>query len=97
MGKYLNPGNLGLQSAINSQIYVDKTGLLEKINRVIGTEQRWICVSRARRFGKTMTAKMLAAYLKSHRSPTFASIFTRGRRDAITLILFAMWRKKKRT
>lgn len=62
MGKYLNPGNLGFQSAINSQIYVDKTGLLEKINRVIGTEQRWICVSRARRFGKTMTEKMLAAY-----------------------------------
>lgn len=62
MGKYLNPGNLGFQSAINSQIYVDKTGLIEKMNRVLGTEQRWVCVSRARRFGKTMAEKMLAAY-----------------------------------
>lgn len=62
MGKYLNPGNLGFQSAINSQIYVDKTGLIEKMNRILGTEQRWVCVSRARRFGKTMAEKMLAAY-----------------------------------
>lgn len=62
MGKYLNPGNLGFQSAINSQIYVDKTGLIEKMNRVLGTKQRWVCVSRARRFGKTMAEQMLAAY-----------------------------------
>lgn len=62
MGKYLNPGNIGFQSALNSQIYVDKTGLIEKTNRVLGTEQRWVCTSRARRFGKTMTEKMLAAY-----------------------------------
>ncbi|MCM1259027.1 MAG: AAA family ATPase [Roseburia sp.] len=54
MGKYLNPENLGFQNAINSQIYVEKTGLIEKMNRVLGTEQRWVCVSRARRFGKTM-------------------------------------------
>lgn len=62
MGKYLNPGNLGFQSAINSQIYVDKTGLIEKMNRVLGTKQRYVCVSRARRFGKTMAEQMLAAY-----------------------------------
>ncbi len=62
MGKYLNPGNLGFQSALNSQIYVDKTGLIEKMNHLIGTEQRWVCFSRARRFGKTMAEKMLAAY-----------------------------------
>lgn len=62
MGKYLNPGNIGFQSALNSQIYVDKTGIIDKMNRVLGTEQRWVCTSRARRFGKTMTEKMLAAY-----------------------------------
>ena len=62
MGKYLNPGNLGFQSALNSQIYVDKTGLIEKMNRVLGTKQRYVCVSRARRFGKTMAEEMLAAY-----------------------------------
>ena len=62
MGKYLNPGNLGFQSALNSQIYVDKTGIIDRLNRVLGTEQRWICTSCARRFGKTMTEKMLVAY-----------------------------------
>lgn len=62
MGKYLNPGNIGFQSALNSQIYVDKTGIIDKINRVLGTKQRYVCVSRARRFGKTMAEEMLAAY-----------------------------------
>ncbi len=62
MGIYLNPGNLSFQSAVNSKIYVDKTGLLSYTNAVIDTEQRDICVSRPRRFGKSMTVGMLAAY-----------------------------------
>lgn len=47
---------------INSQIYVDKTGLIKHTNRLIGSQQRFICVSRPRRFGKSMAANMLAAY-----------------------------------
>lgn len=62
MGIYLNPGNEGFQSALRSQIYVDKTGLLEYTNSVLDSEQRYICVSRPRRFGKSMTAEMLTAY-----------------------------------
>ena len=62
VGKYLNSGNFGFQSALNSQIYVDKTGMIEKINRMLGTKQKYLCVSRARRFGKTMAEQMLAAY-----------------------------------
>ena len=62
MGQYLNPDNLGFASAVNSQIYVDKTGMLDYLNQVIGTEQRYVCVSRPRRFGKSMALKMLAAY-----------------------------------
>ncbi|MCD7764659.1 MAG: ATP-binding protein [Lachnospiraceae bacterium] len=62
MARYLNPGNAGFESAVHSEIYVDKTLLLEFTNRVIGTEQRWLCVSRPRRFGKSITAGMLAAY-----------------------------------
>ena len=50
MGQYLNPDNLGFASAVNSQIYVDKTGMLDYLNQVIGTEQRYVCVSRPRRF-----------------------------------------------
>ena len=62
MGLYLNPGNEGFQSALRSQIYVDKTGLLEYTNSVINTEQCFVCSSRPRRFGKSMTAGMLSAY-----------------------------------
>ena len=62
MGIYLNPGNDGFRKTINSQIYVDKTGLIEYTNNVVDTEQSYICISRPRRFGKTFTAKMLVAY-----------------------------------
>lgn len=62
MGIYVNPGNENFRMAVHSKIYVDKTGLIEYMNDVIGTEQRWICVSRPRRFGKSMAAEMLAAY-----------------------------------
>ena len=62
MGIYVNPGNENFESAVNSEIYVDKTGLLKHINHMIGTEQRYVCVSRPRRVGKSMAADMLAAY-----------------------------------
>lgn len=62
MGIYLNTGNQGFQESINSKIYVDKTELITYTNECLNTEQKFICVSRPRRFGKSMTLKMLAAY-----------------------------------
>lgn len=62
MGLYLNSGNEGFQNAVNSEIYIDKTGVIGFTNKCLGTEQSCICVSRPRRFGKSMTAAMLAAY-----------------------------------
>ena len=62
MGIYVNPGNASFQEAINSEIYVDKSGLIAYINGVIRTQQKNLCVSRPRRFGKSMAANMLAAY-----------------------------------
>lgn len=62
MGIYLNPGNEGFRKAVNSQIYVDKSGLISYTNKVFNTEQQYMCVSRPRRFGKSMAANMLAAY-----------------------------------
>ncbi len=62
MGKYLNPSKKGFEIAHNSKIYVDKTGLIKYTNSVLDTEQRFICVSRPRRFGKSMAAQMLLAY-----------------------------------
>ncbi len=62
MGIYLNPDNDGFRTAVRSKIYVDKTGLIEHTNDCLNTEQMYICVSRPRRFGKSMALKMLAAY-----------------------------------
>jgi hypothetical protein len=62
MGIYVNKGTKRFESAISSEIYIDKTGLIEYTNSVINTEQRWICSSRPRRFGKSTTVGMLAAY-----------------------------------
>ena len=62
MGIYLNPGNKKFWKAVRSKIYVDKTGLIAWTNEQINTEQGFICVSRPRRFGKSITLNMLAAY-----------------------------------
>ena len=62
MGIYLNPNNIDFWQALNSKIYIDKTMLIEYANSVIQTEQKLICVSRPRRFGKSIAANMLAAY-----------------------------------
>ncbi len=62
MGTYLNPTAKRFQDSLNSEIYVDKTGLIARTNALINTEQKFLCVSRPRRFGKSMAANMLAAY-----------------------------------
>ena len=62
MGRFVNSKTSAFQDALNSEIYVDKTGLLEYTNRVIDTTAKFICNSRPRRFGKSITADMLTAY-----------------------------------
>ena len=51
MGRFVNPDNSAFQVALNSRIYVDKTGLLEYTNTVLDTMDAYICNSRPRRFG----------------------------------------------
>ena len=62
MGVYFNPGNQSFTSDKFSKIYIDKTGLLEYLNGVLGTSSKCIAVSRARRFGKSHAAGMVDAY-----------------------------------
>ncbi|MGN1087249.1 MAG: AAA family ATPase, partial [Porcipelethomonas sp.] len=62
MGIYLNSDNTDFQRALNSKIYIDKSELIKYTNSVMNTEQQFICVSRPRRFGKSMAANMLTAY-----------------------------------
>lgn len=62
MGNFVNPSNWAFEKTLNSKIYVDKTELLEYTNEVLNTLQGYICNSRPRRFGKSITADMLVAY-----------------------------------
>ena len=61
MGRYINLGNSDFSDIIAHE-YVDKTSLIPLINATLNTEKRYSCVTRCRRFGKSMAAKMLCAY-----------------------------------
>ena len=62
MGIYLNPGKIAFEEAVNSEIFVDKTEMIMYLNSVVKTKQKYVSVSRPRRFGKTMAADMICAY-----------------------------------
>ncbi len=62
MGTYLNPGPGKFKETTDSEIYVDKSEMIYYLNSVVQTEQKYVSVSRPRRFGKTIAANMLCAY-----------------------------------
>ena len=62
MGIYLNPDNVNFEEDTRARIYVDKTMMIREINHFMDEGNKYICVSRPRRFGKTMAGNMLAAY-----------------------------------
>ena len=62
LGTYLNPGMLSFQMAVNSEIFVDKSEMIQYLNLLVNTQQRFVGVFRPRRFGKTMAADMICAY-----------------------------------
>ena len=84
MGTYVNPGTKNMEIDIDYDLYVDKSMLIKVLNNKVNKKDRFICVSRPRRFGKTMAANMIAAYyskgcdsheifssLKISKDPTF--------------------------
>jgi hypothetical protein len=64
MGMFLNRGNEEFTRVLNSGLYVDKTDMINFFNQVLNTEQSYVCISRPRRFGKSITANMIAAYFE---------------------------------
>ena len=62
MGIYLNPDNKGFKEILANKIYVDKTMLISELNKLIETSNKYVCVSRPRRFGKTFATNLLCAY-----------------------------------
>lgn len=62
MGQYLNPGSQRYQMTVDSKIFVDKTEMIQYLNSILNTQQRFVSVSRPRRFGKSIAADMVCAY-----------------------------------
>lgn len=62
MGIYLNPNNENFTETARSKIYVDKTMMIAALNDIMRTANKYVCVSRPRRFGKTIAGNMLSAY-----------------------------------
>ncbi|MCR5295023.1 MAG: AAA family ATPase [Lachnospiraceae bacterium] len=62
MGIYLNPGFENFRRTLSADIYVDKTMMIAATNRFIDKGNNYVCMSRPRRFGKTVTSEMLCSY-----------------------------------
>ena len=61
MARFLNPNGAPFKESLRTRIYEDKSAMIEFINQQICTRDKYICVSRPRRFGKSMALDMLAA------------------------------------
>ena len=61
MGIYIDKGN-NLFRQVRNSTYIDKSCLISVVNSTLFTEQRCSCVTRSRRFGKSIAANMLCAY-----------------------------------
>ena len=62
MGIYINPGNENFKETLSGKIYVDKTMMISVLNELMLTGEKYICISRPRRFGKTIAGNMISAY-----------------------------------
>ena len=74
MGRYLNPNNNKYQNFLKEKYVVDKSMLLNNILGKIEQNKRFLCCSRPRRFGKSVTAHMLAAYFSKAKNSSMVPI-----------------------
>ena len=59
--------------AYNSEFFVDKSEIIEKLNKQINKIGKYLCITRPRRFGKTINAMMLECYYS--KNADFKNIF----------------------
>jgi len=59
--------------AYESDYFVDKSELISKINTIINKKDRFLCITRPRRFGKTINAMMLESYYS--KNANFKNLF----------------------
>ena len=62
MGLYLNPNADAFLQNRNKKIYVDKSQMIYELNDLIDSDENFVCMSRPRRFGKSMAGNMISAY-----------------------------------
>ena len=62
MSLYINQSNDAFCFSLNSKIYIDKSLIIKETNSLMKTNDRFMCVTRPRRFGKTLALSMLNAY-----------------------------------
>ncbi len=104
--QYVNPGPEGFRIAINSKIYVDKTMIISELNQLINTSDRFVCMTRPRRFGKSYVGHLICAYysrncdsrplfdgLKLSQDPSFEKYL--NKLDVISFDLGGMYDKFK--
>ena len=62
MSLYLNKNNDKFKEYKSARIFIDKSNLIKECNSLFGTSDKYMCITRPRRFGKTMALSMLNAY-----------------------------------
>ncbi|MBP5456959.1 MAG: AAA family ATPase [Paludibacteraceae bacterium] len=62
MGLYLNPNADAFLEDKGTRIYIDKSLMMEELNKLVSTKEDFVCISRPRRFGKSMAGNMISAY-----------------------------------
>lgn len=72
MGIYINRGNSEFRDIVTHE-YVDKSSLIPIVNATLNSERRYSCVTRCRRFGKSMAAKMITEAIGRQLEPTTLS------------------------
>ena len=65
MGLYFNPDDTLLSEMLNTKVFVDKSEFIGLLNSNLGTENRNMCISRPRRFGKSLLLSTLKCYFGS--------------------------------
>ena len=72
MGQFLNNKEPydKFKTVMNGTYFVDKSEILEELIPALQQEQRFFCITRPRRFGKTVMANMIAAFFENTSEPS---------------------------
>ena len=73
--------NNEFELASRDKFFVDKTSLIEKINSLIGIKDRFVCITRPRRFGKSITLDAIETLFTQGLDPYFKGTYIAGNNE----------------